>query len=129
MFGLYAAGIASALGVSCIFNRLFWRQDPTDPFMLELPDYKRPVLRNVALGLLTRAQIFLRRAGTTIFAMMVVIWFLCSVPPTPVDATEPAINCSLAARIGKAMEPVLRPNRVQLADRCRARPRGWRRAK
>src|SRR5438552_14488014 len=86
MFGLYAAGIASALGVSCIFNRLFWRQDPTDPFMLELPDYKRPVLRNLALGLWQRAQIFLTRAGTTIFSMMVVIWFLCSVPPPPADA-------------------------------------------
>jgi ferrous iron transport protein B len=109
MFGLYAAGIASALGMSWALNRLLWRQDRSDPFMLELPDYKRPVLRNVALGLLTRAQIFLRRAGTTIFSMMVVIWFLCSVPPAPVDATEPAINYSLAARIGKAMEPVLRP--------------------
>ena len=109
MFGLYAAGIASALGMSWALNRLLWRHDRSDPFMLELPDYKRPVLRNVALGLLTRAQIFLRRAGTTIFSMMVVIWFLCSVPPAPVDATEPAINYSLAAHIGKAMEPVLRP--------------------
>jgi ferrous iron transport protein B len=42
--------------------------------MLELPDYKRPVLRNIALGLVQRGQIFLKRAGTTIFAMMVVIW-------------------------------------------------------
>jgi ferrous iron transport protein B len=41
--------------------------------------------------------------------MMVVIWFLCSVPPAPADAPEPAINYSLAARIGQAMEPVLRP--------------------
>src|SRR5208283_20834 len=109
MFGLYAAGIASALGVSFIFNRLLWRRDPTDPFMLELPDYKRPVLRNVALGLLQRGQMFLHRAGTTIFSMMVLIWFLCSVPPPPADATLPAINYSLAARIGQAMEPVLRP--------------------
>ena len=54
--------------------------------MLELPDYKRPVLKNMALGLLQRGQIFLNRAGTTIFAMMVVIWFLCSVPPAPADA-------------------------------------------
>jgi ferrous iron transport protein B len=77
--------------------------------MLELPDYKRPVLKNLALGLLQRGQIFLHRAGTTIFSMMVVIWFLCSVPPAPADATLPAINYSLAARIGQAMEPVLRP--------------------
>jgi ferrous iron transport protein B len=109
MFGLYAAGIASALGMSWVINRLLLRRDPGDPFMLELPDYKRPILRNVALGLLQRAKIFLRRAGTTIFAMMVVIWFLCSVPPAPSAATEPAINYSLAAHIGRAIEPVLRP--------------------
>ena len=109
MFGLYTAGIASALGMSWVFNRFLWRQEPSEPFMLELPDYKRPVLRNIALGLVQRGQIFLKRAGTTIFAMMVVIWFLCSVPPAPPDAAEPAINYSLAARIGQAMEPVLRP--------------------
>jgi ferrous iron transport protein B len=109
MFGLYTAGIASALGMSWVFNRFLWRREPSEPFMLELPDYKRPVLRNIALGLVQRGQIFLKRAGTTIFAMMVVIWFLCSVPPAPPDAAEPAINYSLAARIGQAMEPVLRP--------------------
>jgi ferrous iron transport protein B len=109
MFGLYTAGIASALGMSWVFNRFLWRREPSEPFMLELPDYKRPVLRNIALGLVQRGQIFLKRAGTTIFAMMVVIWFLCSVPPAPPDATEPAINYSLAARIGQVMDPVLRP--------------------
>ncbi|MGC2203919.1 MAG: ferrous iron transporter B [Stellaceae bacterium] len=113
MFGLYTAGIAAALGMSWVFNRFLWRHEPSEPFMLELPDYKRPRLRNIALGVLQRGQIFLRRAGTTIFAMMVVIWFLCSVPPAPPqalgDAPEPAINYSLAASIGKFIEPVLRP--------------------
>ena len=109
MFGLYTAGIASALGMSWVFNRFLWRRESSEPFMLELPDYKRPVLRNIALGLVQRGQIFLKRAGTTIFAMMVVIWCLCSVPPAPPDAAEPAINYSLAARIGQVMEPVLRP--------------------
>ncbi|MGC1890494.1 MAG: ferrous iron transporter B [Stellaceae bacterium] len=109
MFGLYTAGIASALGMSWVFNRFLWRREPSEPFMLELPEYKRPVLRNLALGLVQRGQIFLKRAGTTIFAMMVVIWFLCSVPPAPPGAAEPAINYSLAARIGQTIEPVLRP--------------------
>jgi ferrous iron transport protein B len=109
MFGLYTAGIAGALGMSWVFNRFLWRHEPNEPFMLELPDYKWPRLRNIALGLLQRGQIFLRRAGTTILAMMIVIWFLCSVPPAPVGAPEPAINYSLAAGIGKVIEPVLRP--------------------
>lgn len=109
MFGLYAIGIASALGVSFIFKRLVWRHTPAEPFMLELPDYKKPSLRSIALGLLQRARVFLRRAGTTILAMMMVIWFLASVPGAPPNADQPAINYSFAARIGHFMEPVLAP--------------------
>ncbi len=109
MFGLYACGIAAALGVSWLLKRVLWRREPAHPFMLELPDYKRPIVSNIALGLWQRIKMFLHRAGTTIFMMMVVIWFLCSVPQPPPDATEPAIQYSLAAKIGHAMEPVLAP--------------------
>jgi ferrous iron transport protein B len=52
---------------------------------------------------------FLHRAGTTIFSMMVLIWFLASFPQPPAGATEPAIDFSLAAIIGKALEPLLAP--------------------
>jgi ferrous iron transport protein B len=109
MFGLYAAGIVSALGVSFLAKFLFWREDPTPPFMLELPDYKLPRPRSVAIGLVMRARMFLERAGTTIFSMMVVIWFLASFPRPPAGATEPAINYSLAAMIGHWIEPLLAP--------------------
>lgn len=109
MFGLYAAGIVSALGISFVIKRLLWRGHAAEPFMLELPDYKIPGLLNVAMGLLTRARIFLRRAGTTILSMMVLIWFLSSVPLPPPGAIEPAINYSFAARIGHIIEPVLAP--------------------
>src|SRR5262245_60323721 len=51
MFGLYAVGIFSALGVSFVANHFFWRESATPPFMLELPDYKLPQLRSVAVGL------------------------------------------------------------------------------
>ena len=51
----------------------------------------------------------LKRAGTTIFSMMVLIWFLASFPRPPAGATDPAINYSLAAMIGHALEPVLSP--------------------
>jgi ferrous iron transport protein B len=109
MFGLYAAGILSALGVSFIANYFFWRDNATPPFMLELPQYKLPRLRNVAVGLYARAMMFLKRAGTTIFGMMVLIWFLASLPRPPAGATEPAINFSLAALIGRWIEPLLAP--------------------
>ncbi len=109
MFGLYAIGIVSALAMSFVFKRLLWRGTPTEPFMLELPDYKLPRLRNVLLGLWQRAKAFVRRAGTIILAMMIVVWFLSSVPRPPEGATEPAIEYSFAAMIGKAVEPVLAP--------------------
>ncbi|MBI3702270.1 MAG: ferrous iron transporter B [Rhizobiales bacterium] len=109
MFGLYAAGIASALGVSFLANHFLWRENSTPPFMLELPDYKLPRLRSVLIGIYTRAMMFLKRAGTTIFSMMVLIWFLASFPRPPAGATEPAINFSLAAMIGRWIEPVLAP--------------------
>ena len=109
MFGLYALGIFSALGVSFIFKRIVWRHTPAEPFMLELPDYKRPSPRDILMGLFQRARVFLRRAGTTILAMMIVIWFLASVPGAPPNADQPAINYSFAARIGHFMEPVLAP--------------------
>ena len=109
MFGLYAAGIVSALGVSFIANHFFWRENTTPPFMLELPDYKLPRVRSIAIGLYTRAMMFLKRAGTTIFSMMVLIWFLASFPRPPEGASEPAINFSFAAVIGKWIEPILAP--------------------
>ena len=109
MFGLYGAGIVSALGVSFLAKFFFWREDPTPPFMLELPDYKLPRPRSIALGLYTRAKIFLERAGTTIFSMMVVIWFLASFPRPPAGASGPAINYSLAAILGHWIEPLLAP--------------------
>ena len=109
MFGLYAAGIFSALAVSFVANRFFWRENVTPPFMIELPDYKMPRLPNVAMGLYMRAMMFLKRAGTTIFSMMVLIWFLASFPRPPAGAAEPAINFSLAAMIGHWIEPLLAP--------------------
>jgi ferrous iron transport protein B len=109
MFGLYAAGIGSALGVSFLIKFLMWRDYAPAPFMLELPDYKSPRARSIAIGIYTRAKMFLQRAGTTIFSMMVLIWFLASFPLPPDGASGPAINYSFAAIIGKALEPLFAP--------------------
>jgi ferrous iron transport protein B len=109
MFGLYAAGIASALGVSFVIKFFMLRDYAPAPFMLELPDYKMPRAGSIAIGIYTRAKMFLQRAGTTIFSMMVLIWFLASFPLPPAGVTDPAINYSFAAMIGKALEPLLMP--------------------
>lgn len=109
MFGLYATGIVSALAVSFLIKFFMLRDYAPAPFMLELPDYKMPRPKSIAIGIFTRAKMFLQRAGTTIFSMMVLIWFLASFPQPPAGATEPAIGFSLAAIIGKALEPLLAP--------------------
>jgi len=109
MFGLYTVGIVGALLVSFVVKRLIWRGRPGEPFMLELPDYKLPRPRSLAIGLWTRATIFLKRAGTIILSMMILIWLLASFPQPPEGAAEPAINYSLAARIGTAIQPVTAP--------------------
>ena len=109
MFGLYVIGILSALAMSLLAKTLFWRRAPSPPFMLELPDYKLPRVKSVAIGLYTRARIFLKRAGTTIFLSMVAIWVLATFPYPPPGATEPAIAYSFAAMIGNLIHPLLAP--------------------
>jgi ferrous iron transport protein B len=109
MFGLYGTGIVSALAVSFVMKRLFWRTSAGEPFMLELPDYKLPQIKSLAIGLLARAKIFLTRAGTTILSMMILIWFLASFPQPPEGATGPAIGYSLAAMLGGLLEHVTAP--------------------
>ena len=108
MFGLYAAGILSALGVSFITRRLFWR-GAVEPFLMELPAYKLPDPVNVLRSLYIRGKIFITRAGTIIFPMMILVWFLSSFPGAPAGATDPAINYSLAGQIGHFLQPALAP--------------------
>jgi ferrous iron transport protein B len=108
MFGLYAAGAVSALVVAFVFRKVFWRGQ-SEPFIMELPAYKAPDPKNVARNVLLRAEIFLKRAGTTILSMMVLIWFLASVPRPPSGAPGPAIDYSFAGMIGHALQPLLAP--------------------
>jgi ferrous iron transport protein B len=108
MFGLYAAGIVSALVVAFVIRRLFWRS-ASEPFLIELPAYKLPDPMNVLRGVLLRGKIFLRRAGTIITSMMVLIWFLSSFPAAPAGAAVPAIDYSFAGMIGHFIHPLLAP--------------------
>jgi ferrous iron transport protein B len=108
MFGLYATGIVSALAVSFVTRRLFWR-GAVEPFLMELPAYKTPDPWNVLRSLYLRGKIFITRAGTIILPMMILVWFLSSFPGAPAGATDPAINYSLAGRIGHLLSPVLAP--------------------
>ncbi|KAF1689530.1 ferrous iron transport protein B [Pseudoxanthomonas taiwanensis] len=108
LFGLYMAGILSALAVSWVMKK--WRHDKGEhPLLLELPSYRLPHPRDVLIGLWERAVIFLKRVGGIIFALTVLLWVLLSFPAPPADATLPAIDYSLAGRIGHALAVVFAP--------------------
>jgi len=108
MFGLYAAGIISALAVSFVVRRILWR-GAVEPFMMELPAYKTPDFRSVLFNLWLRARIFLERAGRIILPLMVLVWALSTFPYPPEGATAPAIDYSFAGMMGKALEPLFAP--------------------
>lgn len=108
MFGLYAAGIVSALLVSFVIRRVFWRGQ-VEPFMMELPAYKLPDAKSVLMNLWLRAKIFLTRAGKIILPLMVLVWVASTFPYPPAGATGQPIEYSLAGMIGRALEPVFAP--------------------
>ncbi len=108
MFGLYATGIVGALVVAGIL-RLTLLRGESQPLLMELPHYKWPNPANVLLGLWERAKIFMRRIGTVILSVLVLLWFLSTFPAPPDGATEPAIYYSFAGQIGHALEPLLAP--------------------
>ena len=108
MFGLYLAGVVSALSVAFVIRKLFWRS-AVEPFMMELPAYKLPDVKSVLFNLWLRARIFLERAGRIILPLMIVVWALSTFPYPPAGATAPAIEYSFAGMIGRALEPLFQP--------------------
>lgn len=109
MFTLYAVGIVSALIVAAILRATVTRGENQVSMMMVMPRYQLPRLRDLALGLWQRAWLFLRRAGTIIMAVMVVLWVLASFPAPPEGATGPAITYSFAGIIGNAVAWVFAP--------------------
>ena len=108
MFGLYAAGIVSALVVAFLIRKVFWRGG-SEPFMMQLPDYKRPEPANLARNLGTKAWAFISRAGRIILPLMVLVWALSTWPAPPPGAEGPAIAYSAAGRLGRWLEPLFAP--------------------
>ena len=108
MFGLYVAGVVSALTVAFVIRKLFWRS-AVEPFMMEMPAYKLPDLKSVLFNLWLRARIFLERAGRIILPLMIVGGALSTFPYPPEGATAPAIEYSFAGMIGRALEPLFAP--------------------
>ncbi|GFE94931.1 ferrous iron transporter B [Gluconobacter sp. Gdi] len=107
LFGLYALAIVSGIIAARIMTRGVKSEE--HPLLLELPPYRRPNLKSLALGLWQRAVMFLSRVGTIIVSLNVLLWGLSSFPLPPAGATGAAIDYSLAGRIGHLMLPIFAP--------------------
>jgi len=108
LFALYAAGIAGAMAVAAAVKLWRGHARPT-PLLMELPAYRWPNPRSLARGLWERAVIFVKRVGTIILALMVLLWFLSSFPGAPEGAVGPAIQYSMAGQLGQALQPLFAP--------------------
>ncbi|MBN8849886.1 MULTISPECIES: ferrous iron transporter B [unclassified Sphingomonas] len=108
MLGLYIMGVLGAFVVALILRRTVTK-GASSGFMMEMPKYQLPSLRDLAIGLWSRAEIFLKRAGTTIAFTTIVLWALLSFPQVPKDSPVSQVNYSVAGRIANAIEPAFRP--------------------
>ncbi len=107
MSGLYALGVVSAMAVAWVIKRRH-RHDHV-PLLMELPSYQWPDLRSLAIGLWERAVIFLRRVGTIILALTIVMWALYSTPSPWADRTATPLERSLAGELGRGLQHVFAP--------------------
>jgi ferrous iron transport protein B len=108
LFALYLAGVLGAMLVAFVLKLTMMRGHDR-PLLMELPEYRMPNLRNLALGLWERVRIFLQRVGTIILALMVVLWFLSSFPAPPPGASGPPIEYSIAGMLGRGLQYVFEP--------------------
>ncbi|MBV8259973.1 MAG: ferrous iron transporter B [Paraburkholderia sp.] len=103
LFALYAAGIAGAMAVGWVMKKL--RRDRREhALLMELPSYRLPRARDVAIGLWERGAIFLKRLTGIILALTVLMWFVSTFPSPPEGATLPAIDYSIAGYLGRALQ-------------------------
>jgi ferrous iron transport protein B len=110
MLAMYVLGIVTAFAMALIFKRSLLKGE-TPALLLEMPPYRLPALRDLALRLKERAVVFLQRAGTVILALSILLWALTTYPKpqSAVTRGSDAIAHSVAGRIGRAIEPIIAP--------------------
>ncbi|MGZ8842628.1 MAG: ferrous iron transport protein B [Pyrinomonadaceae bacterium] len=115
ILGMYILGIAVAIVVARIMKSTILKA-PAPPFVMELPAYRVPDFGNVAHSLFTRSTIFLKRAGTIILLISVLLWALVAFPRAganpsvnAADAASTQVQNSFAGRAGRLIEPAIRP--------------------
>ena len=108
LFGLYVFGIIGAMVVALVLRSTVTK-GPNSGFLMEMPKYQMPRIDDILIGLWQRAWIFLRRAGTIIFAATVVLWLLLTFPKVPEDSGMSQVDYSVAGRIANVIAPVVKP--------------------
>jgi len=108
MLGLYVLSILGVYAFAYVFNRTLKQTDKT-LLVLELPSYQRPSWREVAMQMFDRGKIFLRRAGTVILGLSIVLWALTTYPKSDSEDGIAQLEHSAAGQIGKTIEPIIEP--------------------
>lgn len=106
LFALYVAGIVGAMVVALVLRRSVTK-GAASGFIMELPKYQLPTVKDLAIGLWQRAWIFLRRAGTMIFTVTVALWILLNFPRA--ESGQDQINASVAGTLANGLAVVLEP--------------------
>ncbi|QYU69202.1 ferrous iron transporter B [Leptolyngbya sp. 15MV] len=106
LFALYLAGIIGAM-LAALLLRGTVTKGAASGFIMEMPRYQWPRLGDLLIGLWQRAWVFLRRAGTIIFAVTVVLWLLLTFPRA--GEGESQLDVSFAGQVASAMQPAFEP--------------------
>lgn len=110
VISMYFLGAFAAFGMAWLFKKTLLRGE-TPMLLLELPPYRRPSLKTIVHQMLERAGVFLKRAGSVILALSILLWALATYPK-PTDPDMPASQAlaqSYAGRLGHLIEPTIRP--------------------
>jgi ferrous iron transport protein B len=106
LFALYLSGIVGAMAAALVLRRTVAKGGASG-FIMEMPRYQWPPLRDLAIGLWQRAYVFLRRAGTIIFVVTIVLWLMLSFPKA--GPGESQSEASIAGHIASGLEVVVEP--------------------
>src|SRR3954469_11054668 len=111
MLGLYLAGFVAAMTTAWLLKSSILKSNEA-PFILELPQYRMPTLRSLAMRLVDRARVFMRQAGTIILAVTLGLWLLAHIPPVPGPGghySAPELADSMIGKMGHFIEPAIAP--------------------
>jgi len=111
MLSLYLAGFVGAMTTAWLLKSSILKSSET-PFILELPQYRMPTVRSLALRLIDRARVFLRQAGTVILCVTLALWVLAHLPVVHVAGgswSAPGLADSVIGRLGHFIEPAIAP--------------------